>query len=81
MLEKMVRIELQMVRMKTEIEQTVKTVDRKLNEMDEKQEKHTLNIKTTQEKFGETIEALQNKTSEIIDTKLKELQILKGKSY
>jgi uncharacterized protein YllA (UPF0747 family) len=63
------------------MEQTVKSFDRKLNEMVEKQEKHTLSIKTTQEKFGGTVEALQNKTSEIIDTKLKELQILKGKSY
>ncbi|XP_060554034.1 heavy metal-binding protein HIP-like isoform X3 [Ruditapes philippinarum] len=76
-LEKMVRMEFQMERMKSEMEQTVKSVDRKLNEMVEKQEKHTLSIKTTQEKFDETIEALQNKTSEIIDTKLKELQILK----
>ncbi|XP_060587695.1 complement C1q and tumor necrosis factor-related protein 9B-like [Ruditapes philippinarum] len=76
-LEKMVRMEFQMERMKSEMEQIVKTVDRQLNEMVEKQEKHTLSIKTTQEKFSETVEALQNKTSEIIETKLKELQILK----
>ncbi|XP_060587700.1 complement C1q and tumor necrosis factor-related protein 9A-like [Ruditapes philippinarum] len=76
-LEKMVRMEFQMERMKSEMEQKVTSVDRKLNEMVEKQAKHTLSIKTTQERFGETIEALQNKTSKIIDTKLKELQILK----
>ncbi|XP_060563387.1 heavy metal-binding protein HIP-like [Ruditapes philippinarum] len=76
-LEKMVRMEFQMERIKSELEQTVKSVDWKLNEMVEKQVKHSLSIKTTQEKFSETIEALQNKTSEIIETKLKELQILK----
>ncbi|XP_060554038.1 C1q-related factor-like [Ruditapes philippinarum] len=78
-LEKMVRMEFQMERMESEMEQTVKSVDRKLNEMDEKEAKNSNTIKTTQEKLSEKMEALQNKTSEVIDTKLKELQILKDK--
>ncbi|XP_060554039.1 heavy metal-binding protein HIP-like [Ruditapes philippinarum] len=76
-LEKMVRMEFQMERMKSEMEQTVKNVDRKLNKMDEKEAKSSYTITTTLATFGEKIEALQNKTTEVIDTKLKELQILK----
>jgi hypothetical protein len=78
-LEKMVRMEFQMERMKSEMEQTVKNVDRKLKEMDENEAKSSYTIKTTQEKLSEKMEALQNKTSDVTDTKLKELQILKGK--
>ncbi|XP_060554036.1 complement C1q and tumor necrosis factor-related protein 9A-like [Ruditapes philippinarum] len=76
-LEKMVRMEFQMERMKSEMEQTVKSVDRKLNEMDEKQAKLSYTIKTTQEVLSEKIEAQHNKTTEVIETKLKELPSLK----
>ncbi|XP_060554031.1 heavy metal-binding protein HIP-like [Ruditapes philippinarum] len=79
-LEKMVRIEFQMERMKSEMEQTVKSVDRKLNEMDEKEAKLSYTIKTTQEVLSEKMEALQNKTVESVDLKLNEMDEKEAKS-
>ncbi|XP_060554041.1 uncharacterized protein LOC132715084 [Ruditapes philippinarum] len=79
-LEKMVRMEFQMERMKSEMEQTVKSVDRKLNEMDEKEAKSSYTIKTTQEKLSEKMEALQNKTVESVDRKLNEMDEKEAKS-